>query len=490
MASGRGLVAALVLLTTAIIPDSSTGAGDFGLPYTVPGFDATFRSSIGSGVVSVVKANATLVKYDASLDRSGATGVLFGLANNLTTPLNRVLGHVAAAFGGNSTDTVQTLLQELQSLEDPTSAALEAVSEAVGSLDGVVAPRRVESLTANVSTIATQVSTLVRNVATFSGALRKVEDPESSYNASSIASLIDSDMVQSLTSPVRAINVALGDISKVFVAIGKDRTDAIAHEVATNTSVRNAQQDLSNHFATVERSVSETIRQMELQTNGTVRQVGEEYNRTKTRLADAADEELVQTFAEMVASQGLEHNRLAGELFRELSANYSRTLQGAADEVAAQLSAATAALIDEATVSDGPTADRCLQRHVTDFRQGPYSVSRLSGCYQADVRTLPYLQAASGNFLDQLRGGAAYAAQTQSICGSGASNCTTKYIEALPTLGPQLQDRLKSFESFLRTETAALSERYAICAAAIRVDIDSHVKSTEEKFKKCLTGGN
>uniref|UniRef100_A0A182SUU4 Protein TsetseEP domain-containing protein n=1 Tax=Anopheles maculatus TaxID=74869 RepID=A0A182SUU4_9DIPT len=181
-------------------------AGDFGLPYSVPGFDANFRSGIGSGIVSIVKANASLLKYEANLDRSGATTVLFDVANNLTSPLNKLLGHVAATFGANSSEALQALVEELQATILPTTAALDQVSSTIGKLQGAVRPQLLDTFSNNVSTITTQIGTLARNWSPFAEALKEASSPDSTYSSTNVSTLITPALVQSIASPVSLIN--------------------------------------------------------------------------------------------------------------------------------------------------------------------------------------------------------------------------------------------------------------------------------------------
>ncbi|XP_049548411.1 uncharacterized protein LOC125959627 [Anopheles darlingi] len=490
----RSLVVTLVLVGVSLLvfaPGGTLGAGDFGLPYTVPGFDASFRTNIGAGVVAIVKANATLSKYDVTLDRSGVTLVLYGMANNLTTPLNRLLGHVAASFGANSTTIVRSLFDDIQTLKEPTVAALDVAKKAVLSLNGTLGASAIESIAANVTTIATEVATLLTNLPVLGEAVSKAGQPNSAYTTANITTLITSDLAQSLIAPIGLINAGLNDIATVFVAIGKERTTAIGYELATNTSVQSTQQDLANHFTVFGRSVVDTVRQMEQQSNDTTRQVREEYNRLQNRLTVPTEYEgALKNFTDTITAQGLEHNRLIKKQLNELSSNYTTTLQTVADALAKELGNATAQFVDAAALA-GPSAisERCLQRSVAEFRKGEYAFSRLSSCSQADGRTLNSLTTVSRSYFELLRYSAIYTNQAPTICAQGSTNCTTVYLGALEDLKTQNGIRLDSFETLLRIELAALSQRYDICARAIRADIDYQIKTTQDKFAKCLVTG-
>ncbi|XP_050095008.1 uncharacterized protein LOC126577429 [Anopheles aquasalis] len=491
----RSTVVTLLFVGVSLLvfaPGGILGAGDFGLSYTVPGFDASFRSNIGAGVVAIVKANATLGKYDVTLDRSGVTLVLFGVANNLTTPLNRLLGHVAASFGANSTTVVLSMFDDIQKLKEPTVAALDVAKKAIVSLDGTLGANAIGSVAANVTTIATEVATLVQNLPALGEAVSKAGEPGSTYDASNIATLITSDLAQSLIAPIGLINAGLNDIATVFGAIAKERTTAIGHEMATNTSLQSLQQDLANHFTVFTRSVADTVRQMEQQSNDTTRQVRDEYNRLQNRITvvPAENEGALRNFTDAITAQGLEHNRLIKMQLNELSSNYTTTLQTVADALAAELRNATARFVDEASLAGASaTSERCLQRSVADFRKAEYALSRLSSCSQADGRTLNSLTTVSRSYFELLRFSSVYANQAPTVCAQGSIDCTAVYLAALQELQTQNGIRLDSFESLLRVELAALSQRYDICARAIRTDIDHHIQTTQEKFSKCLVTG-
>uniref|UniRef100_A0A182Q312 Protein TsetseEP domain-containing protein n=1 Tax=Anopheles farauti TaxID=69004 RepID=A0A182Q312_9DIPT len=468
------------------------GAGDFGLPYSVRGFDANFRGGIGSGVVAVVKANASLLKYEAHLDRSGATTALFGVATTLTTPLNKLFGHVAAAFGVNGTVALQKLVDEFEATVPLTAAALEQAATEIRSLVGKVKPNAVESLSANVSTIRTELDTLARNWSPFAEALRTAGAPDSTYDASSISTLITPTMVQSVTTPILLINSALADISDVYGTIGKDRTNAIGYETATNTSIENARQDLSGSVAQVNRTFTETGRQMEQQTNGIVRQVRDGYGQILGRLSSAtaaSNAASVNAFLTTVDTQTQEHNNRTGKLMQDLASNYTRSVETAADALDERLVAATTALIDDATGSDSVNADRCLQRYVGEFRQGSFATTRLAVCYQVDSRTVNYFSSANSAFVEQLRNGALYGNQAQSVCTQVPSVCADEYVAQLEGIGARNRARLNAFVEFLQEEMAALSERYDLCTRAIRADIDHLVELTTEKYRNCLQTG-
>uniref|UniRef100_A0A182W711 Uncharacterized protein n=1 Tax=Anopheles minimus TaxID=112268 RepID=A0A182W711_9DIPT len=464
-------------------------AGDFGLPYSVPGFDANFRSGIGSGIVSIVKANASLLKYDANLDRSGATTTLFNVANNLTTPLNKLLGHVAATFGANGTDALQALMDELQATVLPATSALEQASSTIRTLQGAIRPNVLDTLTANVSTVTTEIGSLARNWPPFAEALKTAGSSDSTYNSANVSELIPSSMVQSLTAPILKINSALSDIANAYGVIAKDRTTAIGYETATNTSVQNALQDLSGIVTIANRTLTDTARQMEQQSNGTVRQVRDGYSSLLLRLGDAPESTVVKNYLQKTEAQGLEHNKRTGELIRDLATNYKRIIQSAGEAIGDRLFVATAALIDESTASENSFADRCLQRYIGDFRQGTYSPTRLSVCYQVDSRSVSYFSTANNAFLEQLRNTAIYGNQAQSVCAQGSSNCTAEYVEQLEGFTKQNQARLNAFVTLLSEESVALGERYEVCSRAIRADIEHHVETTNQKFRNCFLTG-
>uniref|UniRef100_A0A182JI29 Uncharacterized protein n=1 Tax=Anopheles atroparvus TaxID=41427 RepID=A0A182JI29_ANOAO len=480
-----------VALVVVVVNGFPAVAGDFGLPYTVPGFDSNFRSGVGAGVVAVVKANASLSKYEMAADRSGATAVLHAVANNLTTPLNQLLGHVAASFGANGTDSLRALAEELSSLAAPTVAALEVALASSRKLEGTIRAALVETLTANVSTIAAEVGTLGRNWPSFAEPLLKAGAPESAIDASGLASLVTPELIQSVSSPVMLMNAALVDIANVFSAVAKERNAAVGHETANNASIRSARQDLENHLSVVNRTLADAARQMEQQSNGTVRQIREGHNGILSRLAnDGPDVALVREFIAEGEAQGLRHNERTGELWRSLSNNHTRTLQASADVIAARLVSVTEALVVEASLSDSGYVERCLQRHVSELRGGPYAMTRLSVCYQSNGRTPNYFTSAHSSFLEQLRNGAVYAAnQAQSVCGQGSSNCTTMYLQALNSVGRQNQVRLDAFDTFLGEEMSALSQRYDICAQAIVADVEGLIATNAQKFTTCLVNG-
>uniref|UniRef100_A0A182MBU9 Protein TsetseEP domain-containing protein n=1 Tax=Anopheles culicifacies TaxID=139723 RepID=A0A182MBU9_9DIPT len=470
-----------LLFAGSVLLGGCSCAGDFGLPYSVPGFDANFRSGIGSGIVAIVKANATLLKYEANLDRSGATTTLFTVANNLTSPLNKLLGHVAATFGANSTDALQTLMDELQASVLPTTSALEQASSTVRTLQGAIRPNVLDTLTANVSTVASEIGTLARNWPPFAEALRTAGSSDSTYSSANVSTLITASMVESLTSPILLINSALADIANAFGAIAKDRTTAIGYETTTNTSIQNALQDLSGIVTIANRTLTDTARQMEQQSNGTVRQVRDGYSSLLTRLGDTPESTTVKTYLQNTEAQGLEHNKRTGELLRDLASNYRQIIQSAGDAIGTRLRNATGSLIDESTVSDNSFADRCLQRYIGDFRQAPYLPTRLSVCYQVDSRTVGYFTSANNAFLEQLRNTATYGNQALSVCGQGSSNCTAEYVEQLEGFSKQNQARLNAFVTLLAEEMVALGERYDACTRAIRADIEHQMETTKQK---------
>ncbi|KFB46409.1 AGAP008146-PA-like protein [Anopheles sinensis] len=481
----------VVVLVLAVLNGRTVVAGDFGLPYTVPGFDANFRSGIGAGVVGLVKANASLTKYELSADRSGATRVLHEVANNVTAPLNQLLGHVAASFGANGTESLKALATELESLAEPTKASLEVALASARTLEGKVRPGLVETLVANVTTISTEVGTLTQDWSTFGDALLKAGAPDSGIGASNVATLFTPELVESVISPVRLINAALGDIANAFNSVGKERTATIGYETSTNASIQNARQDLENQLSVVNRTFADAARQMEQQSNATVRQIRDGHNAILSRLSnDQSNVDRVRTYLAEVEAQGDRHNRRTGDLYRDLSANHTRTVQSTAESIASRLVAATAALTDSASLSDSGYVERCLQRHVPELRQAPYAVTRLSTCYQVDGRTLGYLTSAHNSFLEQLRLGAVYpAVQAQSVCGQGSSNCTSMYLQALTSVSGQSQVRLDAFDAFLAEEMSTLSERYNLCARAIAADIQGLVEQTVQKFSNCLLSG-
>uniref|UniRef100_A0A182JU83 Protein TsetseEP domain-containing protein n=1 Tax=Anopheles christyi TaxID=43041 RepID=A0A182JU83_9DIPT len=463
------------------------GAGDFGLPYSVPGFESSFRSAIGSGIVAVVKANASLLKYEANLDRSGATTVLYEVANNLTAPLNKVLGHLAATFGANGSESFKTLADELQGAVQPTILALEEASNKIRTLEGVVRPNVLSTLANNVSTIALELETLATNWPTFTETVQMARTSESPYNAGNISTLMTSTVVQSLTAPMQQINSVLADIASVYGAVVKDRVTAIGYESATNTSIQNALQDLLSSVTIANRTFTDTARQMEQQTNGTVRQVRDGYTSLLGRLNENTS--VVKSFLEKLEAQGLAHNQRTGELLREVASQYRESITTAGDAIGERLFAATAALIDEATVSDNSNADRCLQRYIGDFRQGSYAPTRLSVCYQVDARTVGYFSAANTAFLEQLRNGAVYGNQAQSVCAQGSTSCITEYLEKLDGINMQNQARMNAFVTFLGEEMVALRERYDVCTRAVRADVEHFVETTNEKYRNCLLTG-
>ncbi|XP_050077651.1 uncharacterized protein LOC126564615 [Anopheles maculipalpis] len=479
-----------LLIVGSVLLGGCFCAGDFGLPYSVPGFDANFRSGIGSGIVNIVKANASLLKYEANLDRSGATTVLFDVANNLTTPLNKLLGHVAATFGANSSESLQALLEELQATVPPTTSALEQVSSTVHKLKGAVRPNVLDTLSSNVSTITTEIGTLARNWPPFAEVLKEASAPGSTYSSGNISTLITPALVQSIISPVSLINSALSDIATMYGTIAKDRITGIGYETTTNSSIQNALQDLLGSVTLANRTFMDTARQMEQQSNGTVRQVRDGYSYLLTRLGDVSTEaSKVKAFLDRTESQGLEHNTRTGELLRDLATNYKRIIQTAGEAIGNRLFNATASLIDEAATSDNSYADRCLQRYVGDFRQGSYASTRLSVCYQVDSRTVGYLSSANNAFLEQLRYSGIYGNQAQSVCGQGSSNCTTEYLDQLEGFTKQTQARLNAFVTFLGEEIMALVERYDVCTRAIRADIEHLVETTQYKFRNCFLTG-
>uniref|UniRef100_A0A182PPK8 Protein TsetseEP domain-containing protein n=1 Tax=Anopheles epiroticus TaxID=199890 RepID=A0A182PPK8_9DIPT len=465
------------------------GAGDFGLPYSVPGFEASFRSGIGSGIVAVVKANASLLKYEANLDRSGATTVLYDVATNLTSPLNKVMGHVAAAFGANGTESMKMLADELQGTIEPTKVALEEASSKIRTLEGAVRPNAFNTLATNVSTIEAEIESLAASWPSFVAAVAMASADDSTYGASNISSLITPAIVQSLTAPILAINSALTDIASMYGTIGKDRINAIGIETNTNTSIQNSVQDLAGSVTIANRTFTDAARQIEQQCNNTVRQVRDVYNQLLGRLAEDTSVVKVKRFLEQLEAQGLEQNRRTGELLRDLASHYRQSIQSAGDAIGERLFGATAALIDEATASDNGNADRCLQRYIGDFRQGTYAATRLSVCYQVDARTVGYFSTANTAFLEQLRNGAVYGNQAQSVCAQGSAGCVAEYLDQLEGISMQNQARMNAFATFLGEEMVGLRDRYDVCTRAVRADVEHLVQATNEKFQKCLVTG-
>ncbi|XP_041779151.1 uncharacterized protein LOC121597451 [Anopheles merus] len=479
------LVAGCVVLLGA----QCQGAGDFGLSYSVPGFESSFRGGIGSGLVAVVKANASLLKYEANLDRSGATTVLYEVATNLTSPLNKVLGHVAASFGANGSDAFRTLTDELQATVQPTILALEEAANKIRTLEGVVRPNVFSAVVANVSTIALELETLAASWPTFAETVQMARSSDAPYGAGNISSLITPTIVKSVTAPVQQINSALADIAAAYGAVAKDRTTIIGYEASTNTSVQNAQQDLASSVTIANRTFADTAHQMEQQCNGTVRQVRDGYTALLGRLSDETSVAKVRSFLEQLEAQGLAHNQRTRELLHELATQYTESVTSAGDAIGKELFAGTAALIDEATASDSSNAERCLQRYIGDFRQGSYAPTRLSVCYQMDARTIGYFSSANTAFLEQWRNGAVYGNQAQSVCTQGSANCTAEYVGQLEGIAMQNQARMNAFVTFLGEEMVALRERYDVCTRAVRADVEHLVEATTEKYRNCLVTG-
>ncbi|XP_062710869.1 uncharacterized protein LOC134283956 [Aedes albopictus] len=482
--STKGLTSVLMLLVL-----SGTVCGDFGLNITVPNLVTNVTSAVGSGIVPLVKADAS-IGSEVVQDGSGAVVVLIDSIKDIIYPLNKLLGHVLAAVRSKNKDS-KVIFSELDKLSDETKMALETAAVSVGGLENVTKPAILAQMQDNVTELSENVDNVKSSLASLSSAVEEVRNSMEPITSENVSSIITPDMVDNLANPLRMISTDLNDISTLTMMVVMAEKFAIDNRKQVANSLASKQKTFKAiALDGLMRSISDVNNNIESMASNLKNNVKQTYTPLVNQQQD--DQRTLSTlsvYLDTLENSTTNFVQSTNESLVTLFDFTNQTLVNQSLLIGEMIMQAAANLTNLGLVSDSPNTERCVQQYGSQLSLPSVSPTKLSQCTLSEGGTPSAVLQATRVLMNQAKTTAISVANGIQVCQQSSGTCNEMYLSSLENFAEQASGQMNNIASVVEQLAQIVSKRMELCALATTIGIGENIEFIGNKFDACLMTG-
>ncbi|XP_058825460.1 uncharacterized protein LOC131685614 [Topomyia yanbarensis] len=462
----------------------------FGLNVTVSSFTKSITSSIGNGINLVVKANAS-IKIAADDDNSGTIRALIAVSNNVTTPLNRLLGSILAAATAENVNSDE-LFVNIFSLVAETRPALDAASNAASDLQKTTKEYLYQTLSGNLTELSTILTNLTDGLDYLHLQVYQAANEEYPVTSKNITIFINSTVIADITMPLEAIQNYLTHVASVITVIASERTQVIKYLTQMNETISNGLRNIQNSASGFNRTVIDAYHRIMAQQVNTFKNINQTYAAIVSRASsyNGGDiSNLTMFLSDLVAANA------SFLQFVSLSTNY--TMEQINPVLQDRIAAATKTLTrvarfiaNQSAINISQHANQCAQRFMQKLQQNPVVITRLSRCIQQDSNALQPTVTFVQYQMDLVRSAASSIAnQMSKVCQRNTGACARAYFAALPDHSQVIQNKISVIAGVVSNDEHVVTGRIINCLYGTGADIIENALLMTKKFNRCMLVG-
>ncbi|XP_055549294.1 uncharacterized protein LOC129732430 [Wyeomyia smithii] len=462
----------------------------FGLNVTVPGYTDNVNQFIDNGINAVIRANAT-IKISAESDSSGTIGNLIFIANNVTTPLNKLLGSILAASAVKNA-SIQDTFANLSTLVTNTKPALSAASNAAKNLQEKTKDFLYQVVNGNLTALSTMLTNLSNGLNYLKTQVQQAANEQYPLSSQNITIYLNSTVLSNVTTPLQAIKSSLTNVAAIITVIGSERTQAVNYLSQVNTTLHKSLQNIQNAAAAFNHTVLETYSRISTyqvnafkainQTYATIALRGSAYNG-----GDISN--LTMFLSDLVAA-----NDSFSQLV-SLSTNYTMeqfnpVLQDSMSAASKMILTTAGFVANQSTVNESDYTYQCTARIMQRLQQNPLLLTRLSRCIQQESNAFQPTTTFAQFQMDLVKNAAvSIANQLAKTCQRPTGLCAKAYFAALPDHSQMVQNKVSVIAGGISNDEHIVTGRTLSCIHGTTADIIENARFIRKRFNKCLLTG-
>ncbi|EDS43820.1 conserved hypothetical protein [Culex quinquefasciatus] len=460
----------------------------FGLDINLPISTQSITQAIGSGITSVVKANGTL-KASAEVDTSGTVQNLIYIANNVTSPMNQLLGGVLSVTTARSGD-VSMLFDKVSMLFSSTSSAIDKASAVVSNLEGLTKATLIQGLGDNLTSLSKSLTNLSSGWQNLTEAAKNAASSPTPLTLVNIGTYINASILANVTTPLKAAHSSIDTIATFITTIGTERTQALNHEARVNTSINDGLRNIANAEMNFNRTIADVFQRIGVAQINTFKNINQTYAPILAKV-DQYNGGNVTNMTQFLADLAAANVSLTQ--FIELSSNYSTeqiytVLRDQITVLSDTLLNITANITNLGITNTSQFATQCTQRYVQQIQQ--LRIRNLENCISSELNsfrpTLTFV-----NFQLDLIKNAANAPFTQitRTCQRGNGQCASALFAAFPDHSTRIQNKISVVAGGVSNDEHIVTGRIRDCIIGATTDLIDSAQSIQDKFNGCLVTG-
>ncbi|XP_058449344.1 uncharacterized protein LOC131429301 [Malaya genurostris] len=462
----------------------------FGLNVTVPSFTKSITNSIGNGINLLVRANAS-IRVAADDDGSGSIKALITVSNNVTNPLNKLLGSILAASTAEN-GNIEQLFRNMSSLVAETRPALDAASIAACDIQKTTKDYLFQSLSGNLTALNTMLSNLSEGLSYLKVIVDQVASEEYPVTRQNITVYMNDSVIATVTTPLTAIQGYLTNIASTVMVVASERAQFLKYLTQMDTTINNGLRNIQNSATGFNRTVMDTYNRTMAQQINTFKNINQTYAMIVSRASSYNGgniSNLTMFLNDLVTSND------SFLQFVSLSTNYTKeqvnlVLQDRIGAVTKTLWRVSRFIANQSTVNASQHTNQCAQRFMQKLQQNPVLITRLSRCIQQESNSLQPTITFVQYQMDLVRSAAnSIANQMSKICQRNTGACAKSYFAALPNHSEVIQNKISVIAGVVSNDEHLLTERIINCLNGTGADIIENALLIPKKFNRCLLMG-
>ncbi|XP_062705911.1 uncharacterized protein LOC109427588 [Aedes albopictus] len=463
--------------------------GDLGLNLTIPGLVSGVSGAVGQGMINLIKANGT-IKVDAWMDTSGALVPLIKVVDDVTSPLNKLLGATLAGSSSKKANS-QELFAGLSTHVVNTKSAIDNAVKSTEELQSTVKPTQYEDVRGNVTLIESSIPQLQEAFTVLSTTVAVVEISKEPVTAENVTNFFTKSILDDLINPLLNITQGINGLAKVVTSIAKDKTAAMNTIASINGTINNGLRSLATTTSNFNRSVNDAGTFTSNNGNNLYGSINQMYTPYMNRPQNfrGGDVTRVTNYLAEVKSNLEQFSTDMSNTFAYLRNNVTILLNSQVDRISKILLDTAVYMTNGGYSSEN--GERCASKYSTQLTQNPVQVSRLTGCLQPEVNGFNGMYQLYRVLMDQTRtlGGSVSASVLGRQCTQGTTDCVATYFGYLDDLSDQVKEKLNINVQTVARETLTMQNRIGACTMAITADIADNARTVQTKFDNCLATG-
>ncbi|XP_065080858.1 uncharacterized protein LOC135703543 [Ochlerotatus camptorhynchus] len=459
----------------------------FGLDVSAPTVTASIASAIGSGISSVVKANAS-IKVETGADTSGTIETLITIANNVTNPMNRLLGSILAGASSRDVNS-QELFNNISTLITNTSTSISAASSTAKNLQMTTKSYLYNQMNRNLTALNKVLKNLSSGLDIVKSQVEIAASAEYPPTITNITVYFNKTVVANLTTPLKAIRNHLTSVASTINIIATERSQAINYQTQLNETISTAIRNIASAAVNFNRTVLDVYLRISQQQATTFKAINQTYASIVVRAESYGGDirNLTQFLADMATANA------SFTQFVDLSTNYSmEQVSKALEEQTAMVTGTLVNIVNNVTAqsvtnSSANTAS-CTQKAVQQLQQSPVSMGRLVSCMQSETNSFRTTTQFVQVQMEGVKSAAAsIAVQLSRICQRDTGPCTSYFFAALPDHSQRVQNKISVVAGGVSNDEHIVTGRIVDCLTGVGEDIVTNAQNILNKFTKCLT---